>query len=639
MKQMITIVLLLLSCSTLASAQVTGPEPQRGEKWRGRPLPPSMQSEMRQLRARQGSRAIVYRDTVRASQLARAAFNDTTAEFDTSAVFVDSALSVVDSGVSLTHKEWLDSLLVEIPEMSRFSDRVDFNYPQSIQTEPLKKEVAIPSVDANRINPIPKENLPYFDQSPIPWTLTQGKRSSGYITAGGGNLHLPLVRLGVAHTLSDRIAFDLNGSFQKLGEASAIRDHYGVNALLTAELGMESAVASYRATALEVSLNVSGKNTDLIRRADSVGEHTLNNMLFGARMTGNIAKPLYYDISGSYGSFTESSPVKEREGRYNSLMHFTFDPGTDFRLRGDFSFDGAGKLGVAAPSSTLSANSFRLLGGQRSLGDLEWSGGLRFVAAEDAAGSRTRIMPQGFIRMPLNPRWEIGGSYEPRATVASNFALTSVNPFYSRSLDLSGRELNSGLDGSDSTSDVRRIVLDRFNVAGFMNYMLSADDQIRTEIRYIERDDEPVFILAPAFNLETDQVKVITDVAKTRRFIVSSSANFVLFKRDVVTAGFQFQSATDRENDRALPFEPTLKFTGAYSFNSIAPYLRPIAEFHYLSREDHAMAFINVGSDILFGEKISATIRVENLLNSQGDFWTGYNERPRAILGSLTYKF
>ncbi|HET6513356.1 MAG TPA: hypothetical protein VFH43_14285, partial [Candidatus Kapabacteria bacterium] len=151
----------------------------------------------------------------------------------------------------------------------------------------------------------------------------------------------------------------------------------------------------------------------------------------------------------------------------------------------------------------------------------------------------------------------------------------------------------------------------------------------------VERDDEPVFT-----NVERDSASLFTTyAAKTRRFIVNSSANLLLFKRDIVTVGLQFESATDREQDVALPYEPTLRFTGAYSFNSIAPYLRPIAEFHYLSREDHAMAFINIGSDILFGEKISANIRVENLLNSQGDFWTGYNERPRAILGSLTYKF
>lgn len=633
MKQLITIVLLLLSFSSLASAQVTGPETQRTEKWRGRPLPPSLQSELRQLRAKQGSRAIVFRDTVRASQLARRAFNDSTSDFDTSAVFLDSALSVVDSGVSLTHKEWLDSLLVEIPEMSRFSDRVDFNYPLSIQTEPLKKEVAIPSVDANRINPIPKENLPYFDQSPIPWTLTQDKKTSGYLTAGGGTLHLPLIKLGLAHTLSDRLAFDLNGNFQNLGEASAVRSHYAANALMTAELGMESALERYRATALEVSLNVSGKTTDLIQRVDSVGEHTLRNILFGVRMSGNVSKPLYYDVSGSYGNFTEQGPTKESEGRYNSLLRFTLDPGTDFRLQGDMSFDGAGKLGIAAPSSSLSANSFRVLGGQRQLGNLEWSGGLRFVAAQDAAGSKTRLMPQGFIRLPLNPRWEIGGSYEPAATVASNFALTSVNPFYSRSHDLSMR---GGFEGQDTLRDMRRVVLDRINVGGFMNYMLSADDQIRTEIRYIERDDEPVFTDPPSSDM---LFLFATHAAKTRRFIVNSSANFLLFKRDVVTAGVEFRSATDRENDAALPYEPTLSFTGAYSFNSIAPYLRPIAEFRYLSREDHAMAFINVGSDILLGEKVSANVRFENILNSQGDFWTRYNERPRAILGSLTYKF
>lgn len=598
-----------------------------------------MQSEMRQLRAKQGSRAIVFRDTVRASQRARAAFNDSTAEFDTSAVFVDSALSVVDSGVSLTHKEWLDSLLVEIPEMSRFSDRIDFNYPQSIQTEPLKREVAIPTVDANRINPIPKENLPYFDQSPIPWTLTQGRRTSGYITAGGGDLHLPLVKLGLAHTLSDRLAFDLHGGYQSLGEASAVRDHYAANALMTAELGVESALEQYRATVLEVGLNVSGKRTDLILSPDSTGEHTLNNVLFGAKLAGNFAKPLYYEITGSFGSFAEESRSKETESRYNSLIELIFDPGTDLRIRGDVSLDGAGKLGASAPSSALSATSLRILAGQRKLGNLEWSGGLRFVSAQDMAGTRSRVMPQGFIRMPLNPRWEIGGTYEPKAIVASNFVLTSVNPFYSRSLDLLGRQLNSGMAGFDTSTDVRRVVTDRINVGGFMNYMLSADDQIRTEIRYIERDDEPVFISAPSFDLETNTVRVISDVAKTRRLVVSSSANFLLFKRDVVTAGVEFRSATDRDRDDALPYEPTLSFTGGYSFNSIAPYLRPIAEFQYLSREDHAMAFINVGSEILLGEKLSANVRVENILNSQGDFWSGYNERPRAILGSLTYKF
>lgn len=633
MKQIFIAIALLLAFATSASAQVTGQEPQRSEKWRGRPLPPSLQSEMRQLRAKQGSRAIVFRDTVRASQLARRAFNDSTADFDTSAVFLDSALSVVDSGVSLTHKEWLDSLLVEIPEMSRSSDRVDFNYPLSIQTEPLKKEVPITSVDANQINPIPKENLPYFDQSPIPWTLQQGKKTSGYLTAGGGNLHLPLIKLGLAHTLSDRLAFDLNGSFQNLGDASAVRSHYGATALVTAELGMESAVEPYRATAFEVSLNASGKTTELLQRADSVGEHQLRNILFGLRLNGNVAKPLYYDLSGSYGNFSELGPTKESEGRYSILLRSVLDPGTDFRVQGDLSFDGAGKLGVAAPSQPLSSTSIRVLGGQRDLGKLEWSGGLRFVAAQDAAGSRARLLPQGFIRLSLNPRWEIGGSYEPTAMVASNFALTSVNPFYSRSLDLQLRgQLPFGLD---TIRDMRRVVLDRINVGGFMNYMLSVDDQIRTEIRYIERDDEPVFVNV----LSADSAIFSTYSARTRRLVVSSSANFLLFKRDVVTAGVEFRSATDRDNDVALAYEPTLKFTGAYSFNSIAPYLRPIAEFHYLSREDHAMAFIDLGSEILLGEKISAKIRIENLLNSQGDFWTGYNEYPRAILGSLTYKF
>ncbi|HET6513148.1 MAG TPA: hypothetical protein VFH43_13220 [Candidatus Kapabacteria bacterium] len=615
----------MFSIASIAEAQTTAPETQRGEKWRGRPLPPSLQSELRQLRAKQGSRAIVYRDTVRASQLARAAFNDSTAEFDTTMVFEDSALSVVDSGVSLTHKEWLDSLLVEIPEISRFSDRIEFNYPLTIQTEPIKKPITVPPVDVARINPIPKENLPYFDQSPIPWTLSQEKRTSGYLTAGGGSLHLPLVRAGLAHTLSERLAFDLNGSFLKLGEASGVRDHYGVNAKVTAELGLDAAIEPYQSSAIEVRFNTSGKKTDLRTSTDSLGEHSLRDLLIGLRIVGDVAKPVHYDLSGSFGNFTEQNGASHRESRYNSNFAITIDPGTDLRLRGDAQIDGAGSLGTGAES--INATSLRALAGQRALGNLEWYAGARIVSASDALGSRSSFMPQGFIRLPLNPRWEIGGSYEPSAVVASNYLMSSMNPFFSRTIALQ----------LDTIRDARRVMIDRINVAGFMNYMLSADDQIRTEVRYIERNDEPVFDARSIG--DSASVAFVLTPRNTRRMIISSNANFLLFKRDVVTAGIEFRSATDRDGESALPFEPVLRFTGAYSFNSIAPYLRPIAEFHYLSREDHAMSFINLGTEILFGESLSANVRVENLFNSQGDFWQGYNERPRAVVGSLTYKF
>lgn len=173
-----------------------------------------------------------------------------------------------------------------------------------------------------------------------------------------------------------------------------------------------------------------------------------------------------------------------------------------------------------------------------------------------------------------------------------------------------------------------------------MNYMLSADDQIRTEVQYIERDDEPVFASRPSDSLVSGSRSVfVVNPRKTRRFIVSSSANFLMFKRDVVTAGVEFRSATDRESEAALPFEPVLRVTGAYSFNSIAPYLRPIAEFHYLSREDKSISIINVGSDFLLTDRFTLNVQVDNLLNSQSDFWSGYTERPRSITGSLTYKF
>lgn len=633
----ILLVLFALSSNAVAQTQPT-PQPaqqqltqQRDEKWRGRPLPPSMQAELKQLRAKQGSRAIVFRDTVRASQIARQVFNDSDAVFDTSMVFEDSALTVVDSGVSLTHKEWLDSLIVEIPEVSRSSERIDFNYPQTIMTEPVKRGITIPSINTSLINPIQKENLPYFDQSPIPLTLSQGHKTSGYLSAGGGNIHLPLARAGLSHTLSPRLAFDINGIFQAFGEASALRSHYNATILAKSELGFESALEAYRATVLEIKMNTSGKTTDLITATDSNGEHSLQDLLFGLRLNGNIAQPLYFDLLGEFGSFSEEDSITDRESRYEALLHFTYDFGTDFRVRGDLTISGAGEVSGATQDETapLSLLSVRGLVGQRSWGSIEWYGGVRLVSVSDLDGNRSHLLPQGLVRIPLNPRWEFGGSYEPNAAVITNYHLGKINAFYSPRLTVA--MLDSAM------IDPRRVMVDRINVGGFMNYMLSADDQIRTEVRYIERNDEPVFV-EHEFDDERGSFFSVAP-AKTRRLIVSGNANFLLFKRDVVTAGLEFRSATDRETEEALSFEPLLKFTGAYSFNSIAPYLRPVAEFQYLSRTDHAMAFINVGTEILFSERLTATVRVDNLFNSVGDFWSGYNERPRAILGAVTYKF
>src|SRR5437764_614754 len=118
-----------------------------------RTLPPSMLAE---LRRSQKSRALVYRDTIRGSDLTRQHFNDSIA-----LEFGDSAIAMFDTAVSLSHKEWLDSELVEIPELSRFGARVHFNYPASIMTETDLTPVPFDSSLVPGMNPVIRENLPF----------------------------------------------------------------------------------------------------------------------------------------------------------------------------------------------------------------------------------------------------------------------------------------------------------------------------------------------------------------------------------------------------------------------------------------------------------------------------------------------
>jgi hypothetical protein len=124
MKRLMLMLLLLLAAN--AHAQITGASGDRRDSVRApqftlpqsRPLPPSMVLELRRT---QGKRTLLYHDTVRGSEIQRAHLNDSIER-----EYADSAFTLADTVVSLSHKEWLDSELVEIPELERFGARIHF---------------------------------------------------------------------------------------------------------------------------------------------------------------------------------------------------------------------------------------------------------------------------------------------------------------------------------------------------------------------------------------------------------------------------------------------------------------------------------------------------------------------------------
>lgn len=71
----------------------------------------------------------------------------------------------------------------------------------------------------------------------------------------------------------------------------------------------------------------------------------------------------------------------------------------------------------------------------------------------------------------------------------------------------------------------------------------------------------------------------------------------------------------------------------------ISEKLAPKLEFIYTARADKSLAFINAEAHYPLSDVSSLHLRLENILGSPSDFWTGYTEYPRAIKVSIKAAF
>jgi hypothetical protein len=199
---------------------------------------------------------MVYRDTIRGSDLTRQHFNDSLAH-----EYADSSIAMYDTAVSLPHKEWLDSILIEIPELSRFGSRVHFNYPASIMTETDLAPVPFDSTLLERMNPVIRENLPFFDQSPMPMPLMPSRKTEAFIEAGLGNVYLPLVSGWFTQSLSPRTVVEARVKYRSLDKsASAIYNYTSILANIKTQLGEDPAIEPFHSIGLDLDLGYETKS-------------------------------------------------------------------------------------------------------------------------------------------------------------------------------------------------------------------------------------------------------------------------------------------------------------------------------------------------------------------------------------------
>jgi hypothetical protein len=403
-----------------------------------------------------------------------------------------------------------------------------------------------------------------------------------------------------------------------------------------AQLGIDPADEPYASTNLSFGLSYDSKQTEL----HSLSASSLRALsLFGARLSlvGDMTDKFHYDVSAEDKEFKDAYSVGLNESGQDLEASIHYDPYiSHFRFIVEGGYHTAGlRADSVNRVNSVRAVSAKAFFGRRKGEAFEWYGGVAMLEGTDARGQvHSMLSPAGRIRLPLNPRWEAGGYFEPDIQIASERALSVQNPFYSPYAAAAAGILLG--DTNLLRLDSRSVMLDRMRFGAFMEYALSPDDRLRVEARWTSRTGEPVF---SEHGVDTGARVFAVQPLDTRRLQVSFGSNFLLFDRDVLTSAIDYSSATATGTDRSIPFEPTLKVNVAYHFNSVATWLQPTLEFRAISRTDRTITLVNAEAHVPVGSKISIFVRAENLAGSASDFWTGYAESPRSLWATVRLSF
>jgi hypothetical protein len=222
-----------------------------------------------------------------------------------------------------------------------------------------------------------------------------------------------------------------------------------------------------------------------------------------------------------------------------------------------------------------------------------------------------------------------GIAYDPEPGITTYKSLANQNPFYSAVMALPYIDSATG-------SDSRFVVTEKIRLNLFGEYFLSLRDNVRGDVTYTEKHNDPVFQESKdsaghsVFFVKADD---------TRYFDFSLAAKLLLFRSDDFIADLHYTSASSIKEEKTLPFVPSLNLQFGYVFNSISEILKPKAELRYLARPDRAIALVNLELSYPLGEQTALRLRIGNLFGNASDYWTGYTEYPRQIVLSIRAAF
>ena len=618
-----------LVCTLPAFAQSTAPVRIDSGSQIHRPLPPTM---LKELQRAQKNRTIVFSDTVRASDLEKLHFNDSVQQN-----YADSGFSMIDTAVSLPHKDWLDSELVEIPELAHFGSHIHFNYPPSLIMETSMNAVTFDTALVQELNPVTLEQLPFFDQSPMPRPLEPAKRSESFVEAGLGNVLLPHVEGWFAQQLSERSSFFADGNYESLNSSqSAIHQIGAVKVSLDAELGPAPSAEVFHSQNLNLDAGYTGTSIAFTNRTAS--DHSLGEFFGGGMLAGDLSQNFHYDASVNGNAWNDNlnniseTSLQAAIDAHLDVSRFRLFAGWNYSVASMTADTGGSNANFFGSKTTpIDVMTAKATIGDRSESTFEWAAGVELlngVGPNDSTYSS--VLPIAQLKYQINPRWDFGAAFEPEAQLASARILSGIDPFYSPGVVLQYRSSNSTIH-----VDARSVVMDKINLAAFMNYALSADDELRVEARYITRDREPIFAADTAKDSTTF---FSVNPESTSRFEFTAAGNFLLFEKDVLSASAKLSSAS-LSSGGSIPFEPTSKFDAEYHFNSMWDNIQPSIAIQSVSRTGASFFFLDLKAKAEISHSIQLSFRAENILGSTSDFWPGYPEKPRSFWISGRYLF
>jgi hypothetical protein len=562
-----------------------------------RRLPPSLE---RELKLKRGGkiRIVGFVDTLKAQNIIAQSIRDSSSAERDSLTVRDSAIIVIDSSVSLTDKEWLDSVLTQLPEYKMTPEGIRFYYPADILIETNRKVVPLDTTLPSRMDPVTKEDLPLYDDMPMPRPLRQLSLPRTSVELGAGAPYLPLIDVSSLVVSNEKSALELDGKFKTTSASEpAIKQYWKIGANGSFAFPDTSISSGERVPQLDVGASA-GSNRRQV--ADEQASLTLANLNAGFTI-GSLEK-LRFESHAFFSSLNEnyhSGMTEDIVGislvGSQKIFQFLAELGIRYESIANFTDLLEEKMLI-----TMNNNLFQL-----KVGALFLNGSNEFFTS-----------PIIEIRKHLSSVFEIGASFMPENKLNSLRDLTAQNLFYAA----------GNVSGGITTEPIH------LNV--FANYFLSLDNEIHAQFRYIYRNNEPIFFSDTSINGNA----IFTTTPLNTRRIEFEAGWTTFFGKDKLIGSLLFRSVADRDSSITLPYIPTAQLHIAYQFGFSQKFI-PQIEVVDLQRFNNTFTFLNLDAKYIFSPTFQLKFRAENIFGSAGDFWTGYDEYPRSIWVSGEYRF